>query len=298
MIGIAAVVGAVVVAGGVTMWLLSRPPSAADIAEEYLRALSTGDVAAIEGLVADPADLALAGSAFSGATSYITDYSFDLGDDDAADLRSVRAEVTLAGRPGIVGFVLTQQNGSWRVGADYLASLEAATSMGDSVRVGGTLVPAATPVWLLPAEYPVLAAPGGLLVGGSTALVTNEMPVAVTVDAALSPEATAAAQEQLDAYADVCAQPAAAVPANCGLRVPWGADLATLDTIAFRVDAHPVVALADDARTFAATGGAIVATATGTTRDGDTASFTYRANDWALRGDVVFAGDEMVLAVR
>jgi len=41
----------------------------------------------------------------------------------------------------------------------------------------------------------------------------------------------------------------------------------------------------------------VVATATGKTRDGGSGSFTYRADDWALRGTVAFQGNEMVLAV-
>ena len=64
-----------------------------------------------------------------------------------------------------------------------------------------------------------------------------------------------------------------------------------------RVVAPPVLALSADARSVAATGGIIVATATGTTRAGSTASFTYRADDWALRGTIAFTGDEMVLRV-
>ena len=40
-----------------------------------------------------------------------------------------------------------------------------------------------------------------------------------------------------------------------------------------------------------------MATATGTTRDGAEASFTYRADDWALRGTVTLTRDDMKLAV-
>ena len=67
--------------------------------------------------------------------------------------------------------------------------------------------------------------------------------------------------------------------------------------MAFRIDQSPALTLSPDLRTFAATGGAIVATATGTTRAGGAGTFTYRADDWALRGTVCFTGDEMVLAV-
>ncbi len=50
--------------------------------------------------------------------------------------------MTLARRPAVVGFVLVQQDGRWKVGADYLAEVTIQTSIGDSVRVGGALVPA------------------------------------------------------------------------------------------------------------------------------------------------------------
>ena len=298
VIGIVAAATAVVVAGGVAGLVLTRPTSADAVADEYLRALSEGDFPAIESLVVDGGeDLEQVEAAFAGASAYISDYSFEI-DDGGAGTQRVRAEVDLDGEPAVVLFVLTQEDGRWRVAADHLGSLEVETTIGDSVRVGDALVPAATPISVLPAAYPVTAAPGGLVVGDTSAIVTNEAPVTVTVDAALAPEATTAAQEQLDAYADACARPADAVSENCGLRVPWAADLASLSSIAFRIDAYPVLALADDGRSFAATDGEVVATATGTTRAGTPGTFTYRADDWALRGAVAFVGDEMVLAVR
>lgn len=298
VIGIAAAAVVLVVAGGVTAWILTRPPSPEAVAEQYLQALSDGDFAAIEGLLAERDDgLDAAGTALAGAADFISDYSFEIGSEsDAA--RTVRAEVQLDGEPAVVGFGLVEQDGGWKIGGDYLASLEVHTTVGDSVRVGGELFPAATPIPLLPAVYPVVAAPAGLVDGEGTAVVSNEAPVTIAIDAAVSPDATARAQEQLDAYADACAAPADAVPANCGVRVPWAADLATLTAITFRIDAYPAVTIGDDGQTFAAVDGEIVATAGGTTRDGGAGTFTYRADDWALRGTVEFTGDEMVLAVR
>jgi hypothetical protein len=297
MIGIVAAAAILVVAGAALAWLLTRPPSPEAVADDYLRALSEGDVARIESLFTEGGLSPAAEAAFSGASGYISDYSLDL-EDGGSGARTARAEVTLGGGPAIVEFVLTEQDGRWKVGPGALADVTIQTSIGDSVRIGGALVPAARPVALLPAVYPVTAAPAGLITGESSAVVTNEQPVTVAVDATLSPDAAPAAQEQLDAYADACARPADTVPEHCGLRVPWGADLATLSSIAFRIDAYPAIALAADGSTFAATGGDIVATATGTTRDGGAGTFTYRADDWALRGSVTFTGDEMVLAVR
>lgn len=298
MVGIVAAAGALVIAGGVAAWILTRPASAESVADQYLRALSRGDASAIHGLLADDEGLDEQTDAmFAGADGYISDYSVALSAESDA-VRTARADVELGGEPGVIVFTLTQQDGRWKVGEDPLASLRVDTSIGDSVHVGGVLVPASTELSVLPAVYPVTAAPAELVTGEASAIVTGAAPVTVTLDAALSPDAAGLAQGQVDEYADACARPAEAVPDNCGMRVPWAADLATLTSIAFRIDAYPTVALGDEGRSFAATGGQIVATATGTTRAGQPGTFTYRADDWALRGSVSFAGDEMVLEVR
>lgn len=297
MIGIV-VAAAVVVAGGAAVWLFTRSPSAEDVARQYLTALSAGDVSAVRGLLAEaPADADQIEAAFGGATGFITDFTFEMNDGDSEE-RRVSADVTLGGDAGVIGFVLAKTDGGWRVASDYLASLEIQQSVGDWATVGGALVPTADALPLLPAVYPVAAAPAGLLVGDAEAVVTNEAPVEVALTTSLSPDAASAAQEQFDAYADACAEPADAVPEHCGLRVPWAADLESLASIAFRIEAYPVVQIADDGTTFAATDGRIVATATGTARGGDPATFTYSADDWSMRGGVEFTGTEMVLAVR
>ena len=53
MVGIVAAAGALVIAGGVAAWILTRPASAESVADQYLRALSRGDASAIHGLLAD-----------------------------------------------------------------------------------------------------------------------------------------------------------------------------------------------------------------------------------------------------
>ncbi|GAA5197308.1 hypothetical protein [Microbacterium jejuense] len=107
-----------------------------------------------------------------------------------------------------------------------------------------------------------------------------------------------AVQEQVDAYADACAEPAAAVPGHCGIVIPWAADLAQLTSVAFRVEQRPTVAISADGGSFAATGGVLVASVTGTTRDGVAATFTYRTDAWTLRGDIDDEGDRIVVSVR
>jgi len=119
-----------------------------------------------------------------------------------------------------------------------------------------------------------------------------------SASASVVADPTAAVQEQLDRYADACAKPRDTVPEHCGIVVPWAADLAGLSGVAFRIEKYPVVVLSTDGRSFDATGGVLVATATGTTRDGATASFTYRTDEWALRGDIAVDNGTTVVSVR
>lgn len=298
IVGIVAGAVVVVAAGAGVAWWLLRGETADQAAQRYVQALEEGDRAALEKLLPDDADHAQALDLFDGAAGRISDAQLSAaGDDD-----SFRADVMIDGQPGVVHFSLAQDSGPWLLAADYLGTLEVTTTIGGvtpgaAVEIGGVTVPVGQ-TQLFPAVYTVHAAPADILAGEATVAVTNEAPVTVMLEASLTPEATALAQEQVDAYAGACAQPATAVPPHCGLRVPWGADLTALSSLDFRVEKTPQVALAADATTFAATGGAIVATARGTARSGGDGTFTYRADDWALYGDVSFEDDQMVLAVR
>lgn len=295
VIAIAAGAAALLVGGVAAVWLLSRPPSIEDAARAYLAALSTGDADAIAAMIPDsaPGTVQTTTDAFAGADAYIEDPRVDgVGGDG-----SVRASATLDGRPATIFFMLSLADGRWQLSGDYLSAVAVTTTIGDAVEVGGAFASTDTALPLLPAVYTVRAAPVGILDGATTVAVTNETPIAVQVEASLSPGANAIAQEQLDAYVEACAAPASAVPDTCGLRIPWGADLASLTAVSFRIEEYPAVALSADAASFAATGGVLVATATGTTRDGAEASFTYRTGEWSLRGVVAFDGDRMVLRV-
>ena len=293
IIGIVAGAVVVVAAGAGVAWWLLRGETAEQAAQRYVQALESGDRAALEEFLPAGDDTEQVLDMFEGATGHIADAELSPPGDDL----SFRADVTLDGAPGVVFFTLSQESGPWRLAADYLGTIDVTTTIGDAVQIGEiTVLVGQTPV--LPAVYPVHAAPADLLTGEATVAVTNEAPVAVALEASLAPEATALAQEQLDAYAAACAQPATAVPPNCGLRVPWGADLTALSSLDFRIEQTPQVSLAADATSFAATGGVIVATARGSARSGGEGAFTYRADDWSLYGDVTFDGDQMVLAVR
>lgn len=301
VIGIAAGAVVAVAAGSAVWWLLARPTGASgpeDAAREFLAALEAGDGARAIELVDDPpadaADIAAAYGAAAATLESPAIESVTAGDDGSA-----RADVRfeLADDPRDAAFGLVETPDGWRIDPDALGALMATTTIGDSTAVGDVVVPTGEPYPLLPAQYAVAPAPRGLLEGEATVVVLPGDTADAAVEASVSPQTTERAQTQLEEYARACAEPADAVPAHCGLRVPWAADLATLDSIAFRIERMPRLALSPDATAFDAAGGVIVATATGTTRDGATASFTYRADDWTLRGTVSFAGDEMVLAV-
>lgn len=295
-IGIAAVVAIVVAVGAVL--LLNRPETPDAAARDFVDALADGDGARAAGLLADaPGDVDLA-AALDGAAELLAEPAVE--SIDSAEPRHPLATISFrfGDEAHSATFHLVETDAGWRVDADALGTVTATTSIGDRVVAGTAQIPAGAETPLLPAVYDLEAAPVAALDGAASAVVLPGGSETVEISASVSPDATAAAQEQLDAYADACADAADAVPDDCGLRVPWAADLVSLDAIAFRVEQYPALALSADASSFDATGGIIVATAHGTTHAGTPGSFTYRADDWALRGSVSFAGDEMVLLVR
>lgn len=303
IVGIVAGAVALVAAAGVTWWLLSRPPSAEDAARAYLDALTAGDAEAIAAMMPDDDAASTATDAFAGAVTYIEEPQLGDVQQDGDGLARATAAVTLGDEDRTVSFGLQEDDGRWMLTPDSLAELTVEATIPPrtslaAVRVGDALVPTAAPILVLPAVYEVAATPAGIVAGSSTVAVSTDRPAQATVAASLSPDATARAQEQLDAYAAMCTEPASGVPEHCGIVVPWAADLAALDRIAFRVEQSPVVHLAEDASGFDATGGALVATVTGTTHDGTAGSFTYRTDEWALRGSMRFEGDDLLLLVR
>lgn len=122
----------------------------------------------------------------------------------------------------------------------------------------------------------------------------------VTAEPTPSPEEPSdeAIEEAFSDYLDDCTAPADSVPEHCGMRVPWAADLASLERIEFEVEKAPSLATNPDAHRFVASGGVLTATATGTTDEGETASFTYRTDAWTLRGAIEDDGEQVVLSVR
>lgn len=292
-----AVAAVVVLAIGVGVWLLTRASGPEATARSYLDALAAGDGERAVGLLAEQpdGDVSLP-KALAGADERLSDVAVVAVEEGEGRARA-SVSYTLAGAEQKASFDLVETAGSWRVAPDALGALTAQPTLGAFVLAGGAPVPAGSETALLPAVYPVEAAPAAILSGATTAAVLIGGVAEASVEASVSPDATAVAQQQLDRYAQRCAAPAQTVPENCGIRVPWAADLAALTSIAFRIEQTPQLVLGPDLRTFAATDGVIVATATGTTRDGADASFTYRADDWALRGTVTLTRDSMELAV-
>jgi hypothetical protein len=300
MIGGAVAIVLAVTAGA--WWFSSRPQTPDAAALAFLEALEAGDYPAIEGMLSQPPDETVQ-AAFAAAEDHLAEPRIIEVESTGESSSTVRAEAQLGGERVDLSVVLTSSDGRWKIAPDSLAAVRVETTLGgrpgggDSVWVGGALVPTGSDVALLPAAYAVEAAPRGILSGTTTAAVAGATE-SVTLDTTLTSEATVIAQAQLDAYLQTCAAASADVPSNCGIRVPWAADLSALDGIAFRIDELPALALAADGRSFDATGGVLVATATGPSRAGGTQSFTYRADDWAVRGGVAFTGDTMVLSVR
>lgn len=298
VIGISVGSAALLAAAGVAAWAVLRPAGPADAAEEYLAALAAGDgpaaLALIDGLPADADDLAAAFDAADAviASPVVQDVT-ESGGTATADIA-----FDLAGDEQVATISLVDSPAGWMLTADALGTVTATTTLGDTVLIGGEAATAGEPHPLLPAVYPVHAAPDDILGGDASVAVVPGRDAPAAVEATVLEEATTIAQQQLDAYADACAAPAGAVPQDCGIRIPWAADLETLERVAFRIEEYPSLELSDDATSFTATDGVIVATATGTSRAGGSDAFTYRSTQWTLRGDVSFSGGQMVLAVR
>lgn len=288
---------AVVAAGaGIAVWSATRSPGPSDVAMTYFTALASGDAQAALAVTdipdAEHGDLT---AAYEGAERVADPRVTEAV--QSADAAQVVVSYDIGGEAHESALELIRAaDGAWAL-TSATGRVLVTPTIGDAAAIGDLTVPADDELALLPGGYAVHALPRGLVEGAASAVITPGELTTVALEAAVAPAATASAQEQLDAYATACTQPAAAVPANCGIRVPWAADLAALSSIAYRVERLPTVALAEDAATFAATDGIVVATATGPTRDGGTGTFTYRTDDWALRGTITFSGNEMVLAV-
>lgn len=282
---------------GLVLWLLQRPPGPQAVAEDYLRALVGGDAdTALDLVASDSLDPSLIEAAFAGATATISDAEVT-GVIEDGETATATITYTLDSTSGSGELMLQQTPTGWKVAPDGLGTVTITSTLGDAAAIGTAVFGVNEPVLLLPALYEIDAAPVGILTGALTVAVAPGSAATAALQPQLSDTALETASAKVQAYVDACTAPADAVPENCGIRVPWAADLATLTSLSFRVETAPTLAFAEDLSSFAATGGVLVATASGTTRDGAPGTFTYRSDDWSLRGGMVFSGNQLVLSV-
>lgn len=297
---IVAVVAAVALAaGGIGVWVATRPPDARATADAFLAALERGDGAGALALVAGGVDAApVAADAFAAARAYPEAARVDDLEIDGAHA-SVQAHAQLAGARHPVALVLQRDGARWLVDPASLPALIVHTTIGTTARIGGAELTADASARVLPAVYDVHAAPEGIVEGVAESVVAAARePAEIEVPGALTSDALARAQRELDAYVRACTAPAAEVPRACGLRIPWQADLARAEQFAYRVDRTPTVQISADAREFTASGGDVVVTVTGTDAAGARASATYRDAAWTLRGAVTVDAAGLTLDVR
>lgn len=289
--GVAAIV--VIVAG---LWLWSstnRSSTPEDAALDYLHALESGDPDAVTAAGSMVTVTAL--EAFGAATALIEEGEVtDVRENARGDAAAVAISFVLEGEEHTAELTLGVADGRWGVDATGLGTLTPDSTIGSDVAIGDTIIPLGEATPLLPGTYIVAAAPTTLLDGESPVQVLPGADVTATVDAAVRPEATAAAQAQLDDLLEACTAPGAAVPDACGIRIPWGTEFRTVEEITYRIDDSPAVALTPSG--FTASGGVLVATVTGIGQNGETRTTTYRTDSWDLRGGVEFTADGLTLS--
>ncbi|MFK0401750.1 hypothetical protein ACIQTT_05420 [Microbacterium sp. NPDC090225] len=284
------------VAAGIVIWQSqSRADSAEDAAHAYLRALESGESSAVQGTGVEVSDEAL--QAFDGADSLVSEATV-ISVDQTGSSATAHVSFVLGETEHEADLALVRSDGRWVPDGSGLAEVTVSTTVGSAVSIGDTVLEASDALSLIPAVYTVAAAPTAYLTGSIAVVALPGATDHVEVDASLRPEATEAAQERLDELLEACAAETALPADGCGIRIPWGTEFRTVDDAAFRIETMPTLVLTDDGASFTATGGKLVATLTGTAHDGSAPrTTTYRSENWAVRGDVAFSGDEMTLTV-
>lgn len=280
----------VIGAAAIWIWQSSAPVSAEDAATAYLRALESGDSAAVEatGIAVTPDALA----AFDEADALI-DEAAVMAVEQTDATATADVSFTLGGETHDAELSLALTDGSWTVDASGLGTVAATTSPGTAFSLGAATFTASDDIVLLPAAYTAVAAPTDLLDGGVDLVVLPGEQTEIAIDAMLRPEATAAAQQALDEHLEECTSSGEVVPDGCGIRIPWGTDFRDVSEVRYRIEALPTIVLSESG--FTAAVGALVATVSGTGQDGTARTLTYRTDDWSVRGDVTFSDRELVL---
>lgn len=293
VIVVVAVVAAVVV--GLVVWVSStRAGTAQEAARDYLRALESGDSAAVAATGVEVSPDALV--AFDSVSSLLTDGTVVTTDQEGS-IATAQISFTIDGDAHEAQLALSFSSGRWVPDASALTSVTASPSIGSAVAIGDAVFPTTSPLALLPAVYTLAAAPTDLLDGSAKIVALPGADAETALDAELRPEASVAAQSLLDEHLTDCAASTIVSPPACGIRIPWGTEFRAITDASFRIEALPDLLLDADGRGFTADGGGLVATLTGTGQDGTERSTTYRTDDWAARGDIAFTTNGMTLTV-
>lgn len=277
---------------GAAVWaLLPRGDSAGQRAQWYLDALAAGDLKAVEATGVDVPEQTA--SAFLAADAYMEDVTIaSVSESEGTAL--VEAEFTLAGERVHAQWELMLEQGRWVPAVSTLGAVIVDAGPGAGA-IGDALLTREAEQPLLPAEYTITAAPSDYLQGSATVRVMPGSRQEVALKTELHPDAAARAAEQFDEYLATCTAPADQVPASCGIAIPSAGDIASVDGIRYRIEKAPVLSL--DLGVFRADGGVLVATVYGTNTAGVETTMTYRTENWSLRGDVAFTGEDIVLSV-
>ncbi|MGM7697557.1 hypothetical protein [Microbacterium sp. A84] len=286
---VAAAAAAVVALAALVWFLLPRGSSAEDQALAYFHALADGDLEAVQASGVETSEQAA--SAFLAASAHLSEATVESSAEDESSTL-VTVSYVLGDEQFTAELSMINQAGRW---VPEAASALGAVQFNVPVSIGDAALTADSAVSLLPAEYAVVAVPAAFLDAHAALQILPGSSQEIELHAALRPEATELAQAQLDDYLKICTATAAHVPASCGMVIPWAADFSAVSEISYRIDHTPTIALTPTS--FHADGGALVATVTGTALDGSAKSLTYRTLTWALRGDVTFTADDIVLSV-
>ncbi|MFF7291899.1 hypothetical protein ACFY9N_05130 [Microbacterium sp. NPDC008134] len=290
----AAAVVLLVVAGLIIWQSSSRSDSAENAAEAYLRALESGERSAVEATGIVVSDEALL--AFDSAESLVSDATVTSVDETGSQA-TARVSFVLGDAAHEAVLTLARSDGRWIPDDSGLAAVTVSQTVGTAVSIGEAVFETSEPLSLLPAAYTVAVAPAAYLSGSIGVVALPGATDETAIEASFRPDATDAVQQRLDELLQECEAETALPSDGCGVRIPWGTELRAVDDVAFRIETLPTVVLADDGTSFTASGGELVATLTGTAHDGTERTTTYRSENWAVHGEVSFAGNETTLTV-
>ncbi len=281
----------VAVCAAALWWFFLRPATAEDAALAVFRALGSGDAAQVDASGVVVPDTARA--AFHSALGFVADPEVRSSQEQDGYTR-VTVAFHLDGDPYEATIRVHKREDRWiPVAEDVLAAVTPAVTPGTGIGIGGSFYANGEAVTLLPGVYPLAPAPVRVLQGEQRVRVFPGEVSALSVQASLRPDAAEIAQGQLNVYLDACTVPATTVPEHCGIRIPWGADLASLSEVRFRIESYPVIELGGGG--FVASRGELVATAIGKNHAGKAHTVTYRTTDWTVRGDLDLTTEGFVL---